>query len=145
MQVLEIVRLSLINFGIGLLPFTFVALLFVLASHLIVSFRRMLEPTLVVAANTFVWTGLMVMEIVKLVGLVYEQDKGIDRTGSKYPTNDQLTDVSVMAAVYLLLIVGEVGLAVWRAKDGSVGAAETELKRGDSGEATLATTDGRDF
>lgn len=116
MQVLEIVRLELINYGIGLLPFVFVALLFVLASHLITNVRRRMEPKLMTAANTFVWVGLMAMEIVKSVGLGKEESRGEKRIGSKYPVNDQLIDVGVMAGVFAVLAVLEVLIAVWRAE-----------------------------
>lgn len=130
MQILEIVRLCLIHFGVGLLPFAFVALLFVLASHLIASYRGALEPRLIVAANTLVWVGLMVMEIVKTVGLVYQEHKGVSRKGSKYPVSDQVIDCGVMAGVYLALALGEMGLAIWRERAGR----GQILKREDSAE-----------
>jgi hypothetical protein len=114
MHVLEIVRLSLINYGLGLLPFAFVALLLVLSTNAIQSVRGRIREGWLIGINTFVLTGLCIVSIFKTVGLVLEQNNGEKRIGSKYPVSDQLLDVAVMAGVYLALAVLEVALGIWK-------------------------------
>ena len=56
----------------------------------------------------------MIVSLVKLAGLVKMEHNGIYRTDSKYPMSDWVTDVAVIAGVYLFLAVMEVWLGVWR-------------------------------
>jgi hypothetical protein len=139
MEILEITRLSLLHAGVGLLPFSFVALLFIGAIHLSAGLSSRLEPRLMVALNTFVWVGLMIMSIVRIVGLVYLENKGgiYERKGSKYPTSDQVIDVAVMAGVYLVLAVLEITMAAWQLRSvekgiglGRASAEEDRLSNG---------------
>ena len=65
-------------------------------------------------ANTLMWIGLLTMSVVKTVGLVKMENKGIYRTGSRYPMSDQVIDVAVMAGVYLVIAILEVWLGLWR-------------------------------
>ncbi|WPH03953.1 Hypothetical protein R9X50_00683600 [Acrodontium crateriforme] len=103
MQTLEIVRLSLIHYGIGLLPFTYVGLILGATLHRTRGLGNRIRFWKVV--NLIVWIGLMVMSIVKVVGLDKE---GIDgRKGSKYMVSDQVIDVGVMAGVYAVIAVLE--------------------------------------
>lgn len=108
MQTLEIVRLSLIHYGIGLLPFTYVALILGAALHWTKGFRG--RVTFWKGINMLLWVGLMIMSIVKVVGLDYGGIGG--RKGSKYLVSDQVIDVGVIAGVYAVIAVLEVIL--WR-------------------------------
>ena len=60
------------------------------------------------------------MTVLKVVGLNDIGDREANgagkRNGSKYPLSDQIIDVAVMAGVYAVLAVLEVGLEVWRAE-----------------------------
>lgn len=106
MYVLEIVRLSLADLGIGLLPFTFVALIVAGSIRATVGFRGkvMMSRWL----NVCLWITLAVTNSVKIVQEVKEGTAA--RKGSKYPVVDQLTDVSVMVGVYAVLAMLEIGL-----------------------------------
>jgi hypothetical protein len=114
MITLEIVRLELLNFGIGLIPFAYVGLIISAALHWSEGFHGRVRGWQ--AVNGVVWIGGTVVSAVQAAGLVKE---GIDgRMGSKYPVSDQVIDVAVMAGVYVVVGVLELGLGVWRAKSG---------------------------
>jgi hypothetical protein len=117
MQTLEIVRLCLIYYGIGLLPFSYVALIIGLILHATNGLFGRIEGRMWRGANTLVWIGLLAMDVVKTAGLVKMENNGIYRTGSKYPMSDQVIDVAVMAGVYLAIAILEVWLGLWR-RDG---------------------------
>jgi hypothetical protein len=117
MQTLEIVRLCLIYYGIGLLPFSYVALIIGLILHATNGLFGRIEGRMWSGANTLVWIGLLAMDVVKTAGLVKMENNGIYRTGSKYPMSDQVIDVAVMAGVYLAIAILEVWLGLWR-RDG---------------------------
>ncbi|KAL8691621.1 MAG: hypothetical protein Q9218_003196 [Villophora microphyllina] len=106
MCILEIVRLSLAHLGIGLLPFTFVTLL--VAATL--RFTSGLEGRLVgwKWATVGVWAALAVVNGVKIAEEVKEGTG--TRKGSKYPEADEITDVSVMIGVYVVLGILEIVL-----------------------------------
>lgn len=112
MHTLEIVRLSLIHFGIGLLPFAYVGLLAGAGLHWSKGAGGRVPAWLLV--NMVVWLGGMAMAIVKVVGLDGEPDL---RKGSKYPMSDQILDVAVIAGVYGVLAALELATAVWRKKN----------------------------
>ena len=108
MCILEIVRLSLAHLGIGLLPFTFVAL--ILAAG--VRFTGGLGGRIVGwnYLQLALWISLAVTNGVKVAE---ENKEGTGaRKGSKYPVADEITDVSVMIGVYAVLAVLEVSLGV---------------------------------
>lgn len=109
MHTLEIVRLALIRFGIGLLPFAYVGL--VLGGALHWSRGAGGQVPAWMAVNLLVWVGGMVMSVVKVVGL---DNEGNPRRGSKYPMSDQVLDVAVIAGVYGVIAVLEVVTALWR-------------------------------
>ncbi|KAJ3473286.1 hypothetical protein NLG97_g10396 [Lecanicillium saksenae] len=109
MHTLEIVRLSLIHFGIGLLPFVYVGLLLGAALHLSKGAAGKVPAWL--PANMVVWLGGMAMSIVKVVGLDGEPDL---RKGSKYPMSDQILDVAVIAGVYGVVAALELVTWIWR-------------------------------
>lgn len=111
MQTLEIVRLSLIHFGIGLLPFSYVGLILAATLHWSRGVRGRIWAWQ--AVNAVIWIGGMVMAVVKVAGLAKE---GIPRDGSKYPMSDQILDVAVIAGVYAVIAVLEAILGVWRAR-----------------------------
>jgi hypothetical protein len=114
MVTLEIVRLSLIYYGIGLLPFSYVALILGLVLRATNGLRGRIEGRMWRGANTFVWVGLLAMNVVKVAGLVKMENNGIYRTSSKYPMSDQVIDVAVMAGVYLVIGILEVWFGLWR-------------------------------
>ena len=107
MCVLEIVRLSLAHLGIGLLPFTFFAI--VVAGFLRLTSGLQGRVRGWRWANLALWTALAIMRSVKVAGEVKE---GVNtRKATKYPVVDELTDVSVMVGVYAVLGILEVGLS----------------------------------
>lgn len=106
MCILEIVRLSLAKLGIGLLPFTFVTLITAAAVHLTKGLGGRVSGWKYL--NLAVWIGLAVTNGVKVAE---ETKEGVNmRKGSKYPVADEVTDVSVMIGVYVVLAVLEICL-----------------------------------
>ena len=111
MLTLEIVRLELIHFGIGLLPFVYAGLIIAMFLYWTEGLKGRIRGWQ--AVNAVVWIGGIVMSAVKVVGLSKE---GIhSRKGSKYPLSDQVIDVAVMAGVYAVVAILEVVLGFWRA------------------------------
>ncbi|KAI9670835.1 MAG: hypothetical protein M1829_004724 [Trizodia sp. TS-e1964] len=106
MATLEIVRLALASLGIGLLPFTYAGLA---VAALLRGTRGVRGRVLWWRwANVFLWVGLMVGNALKLAGEVKE---GVDtRKDTKYPMSDQITDVAIMLALYVVLAVLEIVL-----------------------------------
>lgn len=106
MCVLEIVRLSLAQLGIGLLPFTLTSLLMAALLRYLLVFKRQ--------AQRWRWTNLslwIALAVANSVKLSQEVQEGIDnRKGSKYPVVDEITDVSVMIGVYIVLGIFEICL-----------------------------------
>lgn len=118
MVTLEIVRLELIHFGIALLPFAYAGLLLGGYLHWSEGIGGRVRGWQ--AINWVVWVGGCVMTAIKVVGLnnVGDRFSGGEgkRKGSKYPLSDQVIDVAVMAGVYAVLGLLEVGLGLWRVK-----------------------------
>lgn len=56
---------------------------------------------------------MMIVSLVKIAGLVKMEHNGIYRTDSKYPIVDWVTDVAIIAGVYLFLAVMEIWLGLW--------------------------------
>lgn len=112
MEVLEIVRLELLKFGIGLIPFTFVGLLIGAFLHYSEGLQGRLRGWQII--NAIIWLGGTAMSVVKVIGLTNEGING--RKGSKYPIVDQVTDVAVIAGVYLVIAILEVVLSFWRVR-----------------------------
>ncbi|QSZ36324.1 hypothetical protein DSL72_007450 [Monilinia vaccinii-corymbosi] len=113
MLTLEIVRLSLLNYGVGLLPFAYVGLL--LSAFLFWSEGMHGHIKWWHGINMLVLIGGIVMSAVQVIGL--KQQFGINgRKGSKYPVSDQIIDVSVMAGVYAVIALLEIVLVAWRRK-----------------------------
>ena len=109
MCILEIVRLALTRLGVGLLPFTLVALVVAAA----VRFTKGLRGRIYTweYLNLALWTSLAVTNGVKIA---QETKEGTGaRKGSKYPVADEITDVAVMIGVYAVLAFLEVILNVW--------------------------------
>ncbi|KAL8818883.1 MAG: hypothetical protein Q9223_002582 [Gallowayella weberi] len=106
MCILEIVRLSLAHLGVGLLPFTFVALVTAAA----IRFTKGLEGRVYGwrYLNLALWIALAVTNGVKIAEETKEGTGA--RKGSKYPVADEITDVSVMIGVYAVLACLEVTL-----------------------------------
>ena len=114
MQTLEIVRLSLIHFGIGLLPFAYVGLIIGGALHWSNGVQGRIQTWQ--GINAVIWLGGTAMSVVKVVGLVKEGING--RKGSKYPISDQTIDVAVVTGVYAVIGMLEVILGLWRMNRG---------------------------
>ncbi|KAK0120249.1 hypothetical protein ONS95_011655 [Cadophora gregata] len=111
MMTLEIVRLELIHFGIGLLPFVYAGLIIAMLLYWSEGVKGRIRGWQ--AVNAVVWIGGVAVSAVKVIGLSKE---GIDsRKGSKYPLSDQVIDVAVMAGVYAVVAILEVVLSFWRA------------------------------
>ena len=99
MCLLEVVRLSLAHLGVGLLPFTFVALIAAGSMRATLGMRG--KVAMWRGLTLVLWLALAVTNSIKIAGEVKE---GTDaRKGSKYPVVDQLTDLSVMVGVYVML------------------------------------------
>ena len=108
MCILEIVRLSLANLGIGLLPFTFVTLITAAVVRLTKGLGGRIAGSRYV--NVAVWIALAVTNGVKVAE---ERKEGLGaRKGSKYPVSDEVTDVSVMIGVYAVLALLEISLGI---------------------------------
>jgi hypothetical protein len=95
----EIVRLSLIHFSIGFLPFGSVPLLLGLSLHCSQGFGGQIREWQ--GINGIIWLGGAVISAVKVVELDKEEIDG--RTGSRYPVSDKVIDVAVMGGVYAVL------------------------------------------
>ncbi|KAL6719549.1 hypothetical protein ACLMJK_003790 [Lecanora helva] len=104
MCILEIVRLSLANLGIGLLPFTFVPLTIAGALRCFGWVKERIQGCRWV--NMGIWIALAVTNGVKIAEEVKEGTG--QRKGTKYPESDEITDVSVMIGVYAALMVLEI-------------------------------------
>ncbi|CAF9929982.1 MAG: hypothetical protein ALECFALPRED_004498 [Alectoria fallacina] len=108
MCILEIVRLSLAQLGIGLLPFTFVTLIVAAALRFTKGMRGRIYGWKYL--NLAAWIALAVTNGVKVAE---ERKEGTDaRKGSKYPVEDEMTDVSVMIGVYAVLAFLEGSLRI---------------------------------
>jgi len=119
MEILEIVRLELLKYGIGLIPFTYAGLLLGALLHHTEGLKGKVRGWQLI--NYVIWLGGIAMSVVKVVGLTNEGING--RKGSKYPIADQVTDVSTIAGVYLAIALLEVVLGFWmtrRRKQGQV-------------------------
>ncbi|KAM0161645.1 hypothetical protein ACHAQE_001862 [Botrytis cinerea] len=113
MITLEIVRLSNLNYGIGLLPFAYGGILLSAALFWSEGIQRRVKWWQ--GINMLVWIGGIVMSAVQVIGL--KQQYGYDgRKGSQYPVSDQILDVAVMAGVYAVIALLEIVLVVWRGK-----------------------------
>ncbi|KAI9650763.1 hypothetical protein NHQ30_000790 [Ciborinia camelliae] len=138
MLTIEIVRLSLIQYGIGLIPFAYIGLF--LSAFLFWSEGIQGRIEWWQSINILIWIGGIVMSVVQVVGL--QQQFGINRMkGSKYPISDQVTDVAVMAGVYAVIALLELVLVVWRGKRrisafreerGEIGAFDYRRDEGES-------------
>ena len=108
MCILEIVRLSLTHLGIGLLPFTLIALITAAA----VQFTKGLQGRVYGWSylNLALWISLAVTNGVKIAEETKEGTGA--RKGSKYPVADEITDVAVMIGVYAVLAFLEVALSL---------------------------------
>ena len=108
MCVLEIARLALAHLGIGLLPFTFIALLTAAAMR----FTKGLGGKAYGwnHLNLALWIALAVTNGIKVAEETKEGTGA--RKGSKYPVADEITDLSVMLGVYAGLAFLEVFLSL---------------------------------
>ena len=106
MCVLEIVRLSLAHLGIGLLPFTIIAIVVAGMLRLTLGLQGRIRGWR--WASLALWIALAVTNGIKIAEEVKEGTN--ERKGTKYPVMDELTDVSVMIGVYVVLGVLEVFL-----------------------------------
>lgn len=107
MCILEIVRLSLAQLGIGLLPFTFVTLIIAAALRWTGGLGGRMYGWR--WANLGVWIALAVANSVK-VAQEAKEGTGARKDG-RYPVVDQITDVGVMIGVYAALGLLEIALA----------------------------------
>ena len=106
MCTLEIARLALAKYGIGLLPFTYVSLLVALALR----FTRGLGGRI----GGWRWANIAVflaLAITNAVKVAEETKEGINtRKETKYPESDEVIDVAVMIGVYGALAILEAAL-----------------------------------
>jgi len=126
MQTLEIVRLELLHFGIGLLPFSYVGLVLGALLHWSEGARGRIRGWQTL--NAVVWMGGVAVSAVQVVGLSKEGIHG--RKGSKYPISDQVIDVAVMAGVYAVVAILELVLGLWRALRRARGQRESTPQSG---------------
>lgn len=128
MQTLEIVRLALLDFGIGLLPVIYVGLLLGAGLHWTRGAAGHIRWW--VAVNAILWGGGVIMSVVKCVALRKEKERFGGRRDSKYPVADQLLDIAVMAGVYAVIGALEALLAVRRSRDGGRQAVKLTSQSG---------------
>lgn len=100
------------HLGVGLLPFTFVALITAAAMR----FTKGLKGRVYAwrYLNLALWVALAVTNGVKIAEETKEGTAA--RKGSKYPVADEITDVAVMIGVYAVLASLEITLSVLDAK-----------------------------
>lgn len=111
MTTLEVARLSILQFGIGLLPFLYVGLILGAFLHLVNPLVRLANWEII---NAVIWLGGMIMSSIKCVELSRLPGGMHGRKGSKYPASDQILDVAVMAGLYAILLILELAIAIWR-------------------------------
>jgi hypothetical protein len=112
MQTIEIARLELLWFGIGLQPFTYVGLILGAILHGTAMGMKIQGVHGWMVINMIIWIGGMAMCTIQAIGLGKEGMEA--RKGSKYPLGDQVLDVAVMAGVYVVIATLEVLLGVWK-------------------------------
>lgn len=101
---LEMARLARTHLGIGLLPFTLVSLL--LAALFRATDGLGKRVTGWRWANMGLWIALAITNSVKVAQEAKEGSGA--RKGSNYPESDEITDVAVMIALYIVLALEEV-------------------------------------
>lgn len=111
-------------FGVGLLPFSYVGLVFGLVVHATNGLRGRMQGFTWKALNTLLWIGLMIVNLVKIAALVQMEKRGIYRTDTKYPMSDWVTDAAVMAGLYLFTAVLEIWLGLRRSEERVIDEAE---------------------
>jgi len=100
MTVLEVTRLELAHLGIGLLPFEWAGFIFAGILRFSHGLRGRF-PRYWIAGTVF-WLLLVITNAVRIAEFV---KAGVDTgKGSKYPTSDQIMDVSVYTGVYIVLM-----------------------------------------
>lgn len=104
----------------GLLPFSYVGLIAGALLHWSRGASDSIHNWEV--ANGVLWVGGLVMSGVKVAGLVRMGISG--RKGSKYPVSDQVIDIAVMAGVYAVMAMLELGLRFWRASRAGIWAGQ---------------------
>jgi hypothetical protein len=103
MCIIEIVRLALAHLGVGLLPFTLVALIVAGFLHYTYGLCGRIRGSTWLNCELF-----LSLAIVNGVKLAEEMKEGFHtRKGTKYPMSDEVTDVAVMVALYVILGVLE--------------------------------------
>ncbi|PQE15278.1 hypothetical protein CJF31_00010626 [Rutstroemia sp. NJR-2017a BVV2] len=112
MNSIIIARLSLLGWGIGLLPFTYISV--ILSSVLFATngFRGRVRYWWVVSAVT--WVGGATMSFLQAAGLV--QQLGWEwegRKGGRYPVGDEVVDGLVLGGLWVVVGVLEGGWGVW--------------------------------
>ncbi|APA08710.1 predicted protein [Sclerotinia sclerotiorum 1980 UF-70] len=127
MLTVEIVRLSMLHYGIGLIPFAYVGLL--LSAFLFWSEGMQGRIKWWQGINMIVWIGGIAVSVVQVIAL--EQQFGINGSkGSKYPVSDQILDIAVMAGVYAVIALLEIILVTWKGKKRTTALRE---ERGEMG------------
>ncbi|KAJ3987844.1 hypothetical protein F5890DRAFT_660131 [Lentinula detonsa] len=105
MTILEIVRLSAQDLGVGLLPLTTVALFMVLVALWIGRQGSTRASSTILCSY---WLFLAAVETVKVVRLnVLDETIPNKASSPKYPASDQLLDNAVMVALYYIFFVFE--------------------------------------
>lgn len=102
---LEIARLDIAELGIGLLPFTYVGVIVAGVGHVLTEKRA----SIVRGLGVLYWLMLAVAMALKVAALVEEEGThNRVEVASKYPLGDEVTDLSVMLGVEIVLALLEV-------------------------------------
>ena len=112
MLTLEIVRLSIINWGVTLLPLVYVGLLLSAYLHFSKGFSNRI-PQWEYLNIIVLFGGGIITSVVKIIGLAKPGKMG-DVGREKYLVMDQITDVAVVAGIYAVLGVLEGVLSILR-------------------------------
>jgi hypothetical protein len=113
MESVEVGRLEQINYGIGLLPFVYVGCLLAAAQHLTRhAWGRLLGWQV---ASVIFWAMSIAVAVAKIVALNKLPDtEEYRRDSGPYSVFHQLNDINILMAFYIILLITEITLLLWK-------------------------------
>lgn len=107
METIEIARLALADLGVGLVPFVYVGCLVAVLLQVTDGLWGRLRGWQV--SGALFWTLSFCITTVKTVAVgKFGTTGSLARNGSKYPVEDQLTDLIVLVIFYAILAVMQI-------------------------------------
>lgn len=121
METVEVARLALAQLGVALVPFVYALCALAIALQATNGLRGVLRGWQV--ALLLAWLLSACITAAKLAAVrEFGTDGPYARVGSRYPTDDQITDLAVLLVFYVLLVVLELILLLLRPNKGAVAA-----------------------